>query len=373
MAGRAPNPHPIMEPDPRFDLDQAVAAWREELARHPGLAAADVRELEAHLRDGFAELKKKDLSDEEAFLVARHRIGLPAPVAAEFAKRKVPRLWRSKLFWVTFLVVFGAFVGLGINQGPMFEATASLRLLPGENKNLAGEDILTPDEFNTDILLLGSDEVAQRVAEEMTAEQRQAFLAPFANTNPVDPNEKLMYRLWRQRRVQPGRLAYIIQVGVEHPNPQIAAIVADDFARASIEVNDQRNAERATNAVAVLQNDANEQKQRIDDLQTQMNALVQVNNVQYDELDKQKETAENMYANMLGTIETQKERVLEGDDTFRLMESARGQVVQVAPRIDLFISAGLFVGFVAALVVTALVRLLAYLRRPPPPSAESVL
>jgi uncharacterized protein involved in exopolysaccharide biosynthesis len=367
-----------MEPDPRFDLDQAVAAWREELARHPGLAAADVRELEAHLRDGFAELKKKDLSDEEAFLVARHRIGLPAPVAAEFAKRKVPRLWRSKLFWVTFLVVFGAFVGLGINQTPLYEAVASLRVnkvnvSPMQTVREPTTDILTPDEFNTDILLLGSDEVAQRVAEEMTAEQRQAFLAPFANTNPVDPNEKLMYRLWRQRRVQPGRLAYIIQVVVEHPNPQIAAIVADDFARASIEVNDQRNAERATNAVAVLQNDANEQKQRIDDLQTQMNALVQVNNVQSDELSKEKDVAENMYANMLVTIETQKERVLEGDDTFRLMESARGQVVQVAPRIDLFISAGLFVGFVAALVVTALVRLLAYIRRPPPPSAESVL
>jgi uncharacterized protein involved in exopolysaccharide biosynthesis len=367
-----------MEPDPRFDLDQAVAAWREELARHPGLAAADVRELEAHLRDGFAELKKKDLSDEEAFLVARHRIGLPAPVAAEFAKRKVPRLWRSKLFWVTFLVVFGAFVGLGINQTPLYEAVASLRVnkvnvSPMQTVREPTTDILTPDEFNTDILLLGSDEVAQRVAEEMTAEQRQAFLAPFANTNPVDPNEKLMYRLWRQRRVQPGRLAYIIQVVVEHPNPQIAAIVADDFARASIEVNDQRNAERATNAVAVLQNDANEQKQRIDDLQTQMNALVQVNNVQYDELDKQKETAENMYANMLGTIETQKERVLEGGEKFQLVDSARGQVVQVAPRIDLFTSAGLFVGFVAALVVTALVRLLAYLRRPPPPSAESVL
>jgi uncharacterized protein involved in exopolysaccharide biosynthesis len=104
-----------------------------------------------------------------------------------------------------------------------------------------------------------------------------------------------------------------------------------------------------------------------------MNALVQVNNVQYDELDKQKETAENMYANMLGTIETQKERVLEGGEKFQLVDSARGQVVQVAPRIDLFTSAGLFVGFVAALVVTALVRLLAYLRRPPPPSAESVL
>ncbi len=105
MAGRAPHPHPIMEPPPRFDLDQAVAAWRAELARHPGPAPADLRELEAHLRDGFAELKKKDLSDEEAFLVARHRIGPSAPVADEFTKIATKRSWAPRVFWL----VFGVF------------------------------------------------------------------------------------------------------------------------------------------------------------------------------------------------------------------------------------------------------------------------
>ena len=50
--------------------------------------------------------------------------------------------------------------------------------------------------------------------------------------------------------------------------------MADYFAQVFIEVNDQRNAERATKAVEVIQNDANEQKHEIEDLQSQMNALV---------------------------------------------------------------------------------------------------
>jgi hypothetical protein len=88
-----------MEPPTHFDLEQAIAAWRQELASHPGPAPDDVRALEAHLRDGFAELKGNRLSDEEAFLVARHRVGPPRAVAGEFAKEASKHGWKQWAFW----------------------------------------------------------------------------------------------------------------------------------------------------------------------------------------------------------------------------------------------------------------------------------
>jgi hypothetical protein len=94
-----------METPPGFNPDHAIAAWREELARQPGLTPADLRELEAHLRDGFAELRKNPIREEEAFLLARLRVGPPKPVAFEFAKANPERVWAPRVFWL----VFGVF------------------------------------------------------------------------------------------------------------------------------------------------------------------------------------------------------------------------------------------------------------------------
>ena len=91
-----------MPNSPSFNLDHAVATWREELARQPGLTPADLRELEAHLRDGFAELRKNPIREEEAFLLARLRVGPPKPVAFEFAKAAPQRVWAPKIFWLAF-------------------------------------------------------------------------------------------------------------------------------------------------------------------------------------------------------------------------------------------------------------------------------
>jgi hypothetical protein len=87
---------------PSFDLEKAVAAWRDELARQPGFTPTDLRELEAHLRDGFAELRKNPIREEEAFLLARLRVGPLQPVATEFAKVSPHRLWAPRLFWLAF-------------------------------------------------------------------------------------------------------------------------------------------------------------------------------------------------------------------------------------------------------------------------------
>ncbi|MGA2051950.1 MAG: permease prefix domain 1-containing protein [Opitutales bacterium] len=88
-----------METPTRFDLDLAVAAWRRQLTAQPDLAPADVAELETHLREAFAELRRGGLAEAEAFLVARHRVGPPAQIADEFAKAAPARYWRRCLFW----------------------------------------------------------------------------------------------------------------------------------------------------------------------------------------------------------------------------------------------------------------------------------
>jgi len=120
MARRTPHSHPIMEPQTRFNLDQAIAAWRAELASHPGPAPEDLRTLEAHLRDGFAALRGGQLTDEEAFLVARHRVGPAEHVADEFAKAAPKLVWAPRVFWLAFsvlAVLLWFSIGLHLREG----------------------------------------------------------------------------------------------------------------------------------------------------------------------------------------------------------------------------------------------------------------
>ena len=89
-----------------FNLNKASLGWREELARH-GITPAEANELESHLYDAMAELQQHGLSEEEAFWIARHRLG-PAPdLAEQFAKADPGRVWKDRIFWAAALSLSG--------------------------------------------------------------------------------------------------------------------------------------------------------------------------------------------------------------------------------------------------------------------------
>jgi hypothetical protein len=89
----------IMENKTRFDLNTALENWRQELVAQPALTPDDRRELETHLCDVLAELKARGVSDEEAFHLARRRLGHPQKLAEEFTQANPAQVWRERIFW----------------------------------------------------------------------------------------------------------------------------------------------------------------------------------------------------------------------------------------------------------------------------------
>lgn len=102
MADRSQHPGQIMENETRYDLNAAIENWRLELAAQPNLASDDRRELETHLRDTIAELRRRGLNDEESFVLARHRVGQPQKLADEFVKENPAKIWRERVLWICF-------------------------------------------------------------------------------------------------------------------------------------------------------------------------------------------------------------------------------------------------------------------------------
>lgn len=82
------------------DIEARIEQWRAGLAGSEVLHNSDVAELENHLREEMERLKASGLSDNEAFLVARSRLGDITALEAEFAKVNTPRCLRNRLCWM---------------------------------------------------------------------------------------------------------------------------------------------------------------------------------------------------------------------------------------------------------------------------------
>ena len=81
--------------DTEPSLETQIARWRDYVHRHRAIAAADVDEMEDHLRGRIADLTATGLDDDEAFLVAVKRLGRLDAVSREFAREHSERLWKQ--------------------------------------------------------------------------------------------------------------------------------------------------------------------------------------------------------------------------------------------------------------------------------------
>ncbi|MCY7349861.1 MAG: permease prefix domain 1-containing protein [Cytophagaceae bacterium] len=102
-----------MERQPRFDLTAATETWLDILRQQGTFTDDDRRELHGHLLDAIEALKAKDLSEEEAFLLARHRLGSAETLGAEFGKIQRPFVVQRE----PVILLLGALVFLILKNG----------------------------------------------------------------------------------------------------------------------------------------------------------------------------------------------------------------------------------------------------------------
>jgi hypothetical protein len=89
-----------------FQLEQQLQEWTKRFGPMAAMRDSDIEELEQHVRDSIAALKAKGLDDEEAFLVATHRIGPAGALETEFAKVNGGRVNGYHVFWMIAGVLF---------------------------------------------------------------------------------------------------------------------------------------------------------------------------------------------------------------------------------------------------------------------------
>ena len=75
-------------------LEEQIGEWRSYVRRRQAIDAADVAELEDHLRSQVADLQASGLNAEEAFLIGVKRLGELDTLSREFAREHSERLWK---------------------------------------------------------------------------------------------------------------------------------------------------------------------------------------------------------------------------------------------------------------------------------------
>ncbi|MCW8195699.1 hypothetical protein F6455_12960 [Proteobacteria bacterium 005FR1] len=81
--------------DVTLSVDEQIDQWRSYLRRRQAIHAADIAELEDHLREQIAALSEAGLATDEAFFVAVKRLGELDALSREFAREHSDRLWKQ--------------------------------------------------------------------------------------------------------------------------------------------------------------------------------------------------------------------------------------------------------------------------------------
>lgn len=89
-----------MENQNRFDLEQALAAWRNDCLSQSGITIEDAKELEGDLRERIANFLERGMSESKAFAAAVGQVGSVKELAREYAKENPIPIWRERVFWI---------------------------------------------------------------------------------------------------------------------------------------------------------------------------------------------------------------------------------------------------------------------------------
>lgn len=185
---------------------------------------------------------------------------------------------------VTFFIIFSGSILYTFNKTKVYTAVAQVQLFRDDSSALGNtvemeqNQIRTAEDLNTQISLLESITIIQAVEQRMQEDLRTRFMAPYADafslSGPLTPTEILM----RNRKILPRRMSLMIGVAFSHPDPIIASEIANFFANEFIDYNLKLNIDASMKAVEDLRIRADQQKDRVEELDLKLSEYREANN-----------------------------------------------------------------------------------------------
>ncbi|CAA6679483.1 MULTISPECIES: polysaccharide biosynthesis tyrosine autokinase [unclassified Lentimonas] len=194
-------------------------------------------------------------------------------------------MFRERIWYliVAFFIIFSGSILYTFNKTKVYTAVAMVQLLRDDPTAMASMEIEQnqirgAEDLNTQISVLNSGKIIQGVERRLQDDERERFMAPYADalslSGPLSPVEIL----GKYRKVMPQRMSLMIGVAYTHPDPVIAARVANLFADEFINYNLTLNIDGSMKAVEDLRIRADQQKERVEELELKLAEYREDNN-----------------------------------------------------------------------------------------------
>jgi capsular exopolysaccharide synthesis family protein len=178
---------------------------------------------------------------------------------------------RERIWYVVivFLAVFLAGLVYTLSATKLYTAAASIEILARDPvvmkvQEVRDSDLRGPEDLNTQVKILESGTIVQKVAERLSADETKALMAPYekGGGDPMVPEEVLSLN----RKVLPVRMTRILQVAYTHADPDLAAKIANLFVEEFMDYNVRWRVDESMRAVEDLKVRAEEQSKKVEEL-----------------------------------------------------------------------------------------------------------
>ncbi len=184
---------------------------------------------------------------------------------------------------VVFLVVFSSVIVYTFSQTEIYQATATVQIFRRDPtimqvQAVVDNEIRSAEDLNTQVKILESAAIIQKVAERLKGDDLKEFLAPYEKEGGDEPISILSI-MALNRKIVPQRLTLILMVQYRHPDPFVAAKVANLFVEEYITYNARLRVDESMKAVEELQVRVEQQRKKVDELATNLQTYRAKNNL----------------------------------------------------------------------------------------------
>ncbi len=171
---------------------------------------------------------------------------------------------------VVFLVVFSSALVYTLSQTKIYQATATVQIFRRDPtimqvQAVMDNEIRSAEDLNTQVKILESAAIIQKVADRLTGDDLRQFLAPYEKEGSTEPASAFKV-LADNRKILPQRLTLILLVQYQHPDKFIAAKVANLFVDEFIAYNARVRIDESMKAVEDLKVRVEQQRKKVDEL-----------------------------------------------------------------------------------------------------------
>ncbi len=181
-----------------------------------------------------------------------------------------------------FLITVIAAAAYTFSRTPIYQAAAMVQVLRHGQEVLRVQDVVNNDitgdtDFNTQIKILESMAMAQNVAGRLTSDEVQQLTNPYKSKSGGAPSPVDI--ISGNRQILPQRLTLMLAIEFRHPDRKMAARVANLFAEEYIAYNSRLRVDESMKAVDELNDRADQQRKKVDDIANALQSFRQSKNL----------------------------------------------------------------------------------------------